>query len=29
LELHYVPATIGWQELKAAVEQAGYGVIAT
>jgi P-type Cu+ transporter len=25
----YVPATIGWQELKAAVEQAGYGVIET
>ena len=25
----YVPATAGWQELKAAVEKAGYGVIET
>ncbi|HWQ12597.1 MAG TPA: heavy metal translocating P-type ATPase [Roseiflexaceae bacterium] len=25
----YVPATAGWQELKAAVERAGYGVIET
>jgi Cu+-exporting ATPase len=25
----YVPATVGWNEIKAAVERAGYGVIET
>src|SRR6478672_5081788 len=25
----YVPTTVGWSELKAAVENAGYGVIET
>ncbi|NJO04084.1 MAG: copper-translocating P-type ATPase [Chloroflexaceae bacterium] len=25
----YVPATVGWPEIKAAVEQAGYGVVET